>query len=546
MKALSAAEMREVDRLTTSRFAISGLQLMEAAGKHVCDAVVRGIGRDSGRHRVQESRQGLRVAILCGKGNNGGDGLVAARHLRVAGVDAKVFVFGDPAKMSGDAGENLQRWRAAGGVVTAVESETGWEKIRAEIAGSHVVVDALLGTGLRGAATGLIARAISDVNELSNNATLARPALIFAVDIPSGLPSDGEAAEGPVLRSHKTVTFSAPKMGQLVSRDAATGGTLEVFQIGSPRELVEEVGQGIVRWSEAEEFVALPLVRAADSNKGSYGHVLLVAGSTGKSGAAVLAGRMALRGGAGLVTIALPATVLPIVASAQAEYMTEPLAATQAGTIARENMDGENWTRIEQGKSVLAIGPGLGSEAETQECIRAIVRKTALPVIVDADGLNAFAGRADELRERKGTFLAITPHPGEMARLLGCAIRDIQADRLKAAREAAQRWNAHVILKGFHTVVAAPDGRVFVNTMGNSGLAKGGTGDVLTGLLAALTSQFKTGDWLRVLALGVYLHGLAAEIAGEQTDASGLLAGDLTHTIGQARARLVEELQKGG
>jgi hydroxyethylthiazole kinase-like uncharacterized protein yjeF len=194
----------------------------------------------------------------------------------------------------------------------------------------------------------------------------------------------------------------------------------------------------------------------------------------------------------------------------------------------------------------LAIGPGLGTEAQSQQCIRTMVRLAELPVILDADGLNAFEGRADELRKRKSRFLAITPHPGEMARLLGKSIRDVQSDRLQAAREAARRWNAHVILKGFHTLMASPDGSVFVNTTGNAGLAKGGTGDVLTGLLAALTAQFKTEEWLRVLALGVYLHGLGADIAVMRTDASGLIADDVISFVPEARMKLLQELQKIG
>jgi NAD(P)H-hydrate epimerase len=310
--------------------------------------------------------------------------------------------------------------------------------------------------------------------------------------------------------------------------------------------LVEELGRGELRWASAEEFAKLPLVRTADSNKGTFGHVLLVAGALGKSGAAVLAGRMALRAGAGLVTIATPAVVLPVVAGAQAEYMTVPLQATRAGTLALENVQGAQWKKIEKGKSVRAIGPGLGTEAQTQQCIRTMVRVTELPVILDADGLNAFEGRAGELRKRMSKFLAITPHPGEMARLLGKSIRDVQSDRLKAAREAASRWNAHVILKGFHTLIASPDGSVFVNTTGNAGLAKGGTGDVLTGLLAALTAQFKTEEWLRVLALGVYLHGLAADIGVARMDASGLIADDVISLIPEARMKLLQELQKIG
>ncbi|HEV7512419.1 MAG TPA: NAD(P)H-hydrate dehydratase [Candidatus Acidoferrum sp.] len=542
MKALTAAEMREVDRQTTARFGIPGLQLMESAGQQVCEVILRSLGSV----RVAESRHGWKISILCGKGSNGGDGLVAARHLKAMGVEAKVYFFGDPAKLTGDASENFQRWRNTGGTVNVVGSESEWEKISGAIASSEVIVDALLGTGLHGAVTGITARAITALNELSKNATAVRPSLIISVDMPSGLPSDGEAAEGPVLRAHQTVTFTAPKIGQLLSVDAPCTGALEVRPIGSPAELVEELGKGELRWASAEEFAELPLVRAADSNKGTFGHVLVVAGALGKSGAAALAGRMAVRAGAGLVTIATPAVVLPMVAAAQAEYMTVPLQATRAGTVALKNVQGGRWKKIEKGKSVLAIGPGLGTEAQTQRCIRMVVRSTELPVILDADGLNAFDGRADELRQRKSKFLAITPHPGEMARLLGKSTRDVQGDRLKAAREAARRWNAHVILKGFHTLIADPEGQVFVNTAGNAGLAKGGTGDVLTGLLAALTAQFKTGEWLRVLALGVYLHGLAADIGVTRMDASGLIADDVISLIPEARLKLLRELQKIG
>jgi hydroxyethylthiazole kinase-like uncharacterized protein yjeF len=542
MKALTAAEMREVDRQTTARFGIPGLQLMESAGQQVCESILRWLEAT----RVPKSRQDLKISILCGKGNNGGDGLVVARHLKVTGIQPQVYFFGDPAKLTGDASENFQRWRSTGGAVNLLDSENEWQQVKGAIGSSDVIVDALLGTGLRGAVTGTTGKAISAVNEFSKNATAARPSLIIAVDMPSGLPSDGEAAEGPVLRAHQTVTFTAPKIGQLVSADAACTGALEVCQIGSPAELVEDFGQGELRWASAEEFAGLPLVRAADSNKGTFGHVLLVAGALGKSGAAVLAGRMAVRAGAGLVTIATPAVVLPVVAAAQAEYMTVPLQATRAGTIALKSVQGARWKKIEEGKSVLAIGPGLGTEPQTQQCIRTMVRSTELPVILDADGLNAFDGGADELQQRESKFLAVTPHPGEMARLLGKSVRDVQRDRLKAAKEAAKRWNAHVILKGFHTLIAAPDGAVFVNTTGNAGLAKGGTGDVLTGLLAALTAQFKTGDWLRVLALGVYLHGLAADIGVKKMDASGLTADDVISLIPDARLKLLQELQNIG
>jgi NAD(P)H-hydrate epimerase len=407
-------------------------------------------------------------------------------------------------------------------------------------------VDALLGTGLRGPATGVIAEAITRLNRISQNATLARPAMILAVDIPSGLPSDGQPAEGPVLCAHRTVTFTAPKIGQLLSRDAVCCGQLEVRQIGSPPTLTEEIGQGAARWAEPGEFAAMPLVRPADSNKGTFGHVLLLAGSVGKSGAAILAGRAALRAGAGLVTIATPEPVQPIVATGEAEFMTEPLAATKSGTLSVRSLTDGTFGELEEGKSVLGIGPGLGTSRQTQEFIRTIVSQTELPVVLDADGLNAFARDGASLRKRKTTFLAVTPHPGEMARLLGVTTKEVQADRLNAARSSAQKWNAHVVLKGFHTIVASPKGDLFINTTGNAGLAKGGTGDVLTGVLSALTAQFGTKDWIRVLVLGVYLHGLAAEMATAKGDLSGLLAGEVAQLIPRARQKLLKELQRRG
>jgi hydroxyethylthiazole kinase-like uncharacterized protein yjeF len=539
MKALTAAEMREVDRLSTERHGIPSLQLMENAGQHIASAVRLGLGGIANK----------RVAFLCGKGNNGGDGLVAARHLKEdkSGVDftPMVFLFGSPDDLHGDAAENLSRWRKCPGEVIEIRDSASLEAAWPKIASAYSSVDALLGTGLRGPATGVIAEAISRLNKLSKNATLARPGFILAVDIPSGLPSDGQPAEGPVLFAHQTVTFTAPKIGQLLSNQAGCCGHLEVRQIGSPAALVEELGQGFARWAEPEEFRSLPLVRAADSHKGTYGHVLLLAGSLGKSGAAILAGRAALRSGAGLATIATPESVQSIIAAGQPEYMTEPLKATKSGGLSWRSLVDGTFGELEEGKSVLAIGPGLGTHRQTHEFIRTIVTQTELPIVLDADGLNAFAGEADHLRKRKTKFLAITPHPGEMARLLGISTKDVQADRVKAARESARKWNAHIILKGFHTIIASPAGDLFVNTTGNAGLAKGGSGDVLTGLLAALTSQFGTQDWHRVLTLGVYLHGVAAQLSARTPELSGVLAQDVVQNIPSARGRLIRELQRG-
>jgi ADP-dependent NAD(P)H-hydrate dehydratase / NAD(P)H-hydrate epimerase len=562
MKALTAAEMREVDRLTTERLGIPSLQLMEAAGRSVVDAYWRIVSWFPGRPAS--------ICVLCGKGNNGGDGFVVARQLQsdrkaaVAEVFKKrvsVVVFAPPEELRGDAATNFQRWRELGGEVTIVPDEKSWEAVWPDVATADVIIDAMFGTGFRGAASGAIGRAIDDLNRLSKDATAASPPVILAVDTPSGLPSDGQPAEGPVLHAHHTVTFTAPKIGQLISHDARALGSLRVANIGSPPSLVEEVGQGALRWSEPGEFAELPLIRASDGHKGLYGHILVVAGSLGKSGAAVRAGYAALRAGAGLVTVATPDVVLPIVAAAHPEFMTEPLISTEEGTASRRNIIDrpttttnvspvENFAkdvklhfeRIQEGKNILAVGPGLGQHSETQQFIRSIVKSTYRPVILDADGLNAFVGRADELRVRQTKSLAITPHPGEMARLLDCSTEAVQKYRVKTAQDAARQWNVHVLLKGSHTVIAAPDGRTFINTTGNAGLAKGGSGDVLTGILAALTGQFKTDDWLRVLALGVYLHGAAAQLAVRATDLSGLLASEVASSVPKARFELLQEL----
>jgi NAD(P)H-hydrate epimerase len=539
MKALTAAEMREVDRLTTERFGISGTQLMENAGKSVTEFVLHQISL-----RFQSPVRS--VVVLCGKGNNGGDGFVAARHLRQEIRHTSVLLFGTPSELKGDAALNFQRWRENGGETFFVENEAALQSAWTRIAAADVILDALLGTGLRGGATGYMARTIDNLNTFSQNATHATPALIVAVDIPSGMASDGEPAQGPVLWVHHTVTFTAPKIGQLVSNDASRCGGLNARAIGTPPALIDELGKGNLRCAGPDEFAKLPLIRPADSNKGLYGHILVIAGSAGKSGAAVLAGTGALKAGAGLVTVATPDTVQSVVASNQPEYMTEPLPTHADGSIAIENLDDAAFARIVKGKTVLAVGPGLGQESGTQKFIRALVRETALPTILDADGLNAFASNGGELRDRKSQFLAITPHPGEMARLLGVTTNEVQKDRVYVAEESAKRWNAYVLLKGFHTILTSPDGQVFINTTGNPGLAKGGSGDVLSGILAALTGQFGTQDWLRVLALGAWLHGRAADTLIEDADPSGILASDVARALPYARFELLEEIRRGG
>lgn len=532
MKLLTAAQMREADRLTTERYGIPSIELMENAGTAISEFL---------REKFPDIR-GRKILVLCGKGNNGGDGLVVARLLNDFGCTAVVFLFANPGSVEGDAAVNLKRWQRGLGELYVVTSEAEWESTRPALIEADLIVDALLGTGLHGPVEGLLRTVIEDLNAVRAKRRGKTP--VVAVDMPSGLASDSQDFGGPVVSADYTVTLTAPKVGQLVLPQSPCCGVLVVREIGTPPELLESDPHLKIHWIEPAEFRALPLVRDPVANKGTYGHALIVAGSLGKSGAAILSARSALRAGAGLVTVATPQDVLPIVAGGLPEMMTAPLASTEAGTASLRNLDYGKLAEILRGKSVLAIGPGLSMQHETQQLIRQVVGQTELPVILDADGLNAFAGVADTLNDRHAPALALTPHPGEMARLLGNTVKEVQARRLDIALEAAGRWRAHVILKGYHTILATPSGHAYVNTTGNPGMATGGTGDALTGILAGLTAQFGIEDWTRVLSLGVYLHGLAGDIATSRVGEAPLIASDLIEAIPEALGRVLAEWAK--
>jgi ADP-dependent NAD(P)H-hydrate dehydratase / NAD(P)H-hydrate epimerase len=530
MKILSAAEMREVDRLTTARFGIPGLTLMENAGASVAQFIARRWPDFAQRH----------IVVLCGKGNNGGDGFVVARRLLELGAKPATFLFAAPDEMQGDAATNGKRWQAVSGALHTVRDSGEWQNIKPTLESADIIVDALLGTGTRGAVDGLLAEVIEGVNKRRGPVR----STVVAVDIPSGLVADTGEALGSCVRATYTITFTAPKTGMILGAATDQTGRVVVCDIGSPPELIHELGKSNVRWVDAREVSEYAKPRSADGNKGNYGHALVVAGSVGKSGAAVLASWAALRMGAGLVTVATPEPVLPIVAAHTPEVMTEPLPATDTGSISLRSFEYQRFEKLLKGKRALAIGPGLSTHNETQQFIRTVVGARSVPIILDADGLNAFAGNARELNTAAGA-LAVTPHPGEMARLLGCGIPDVQAQRLLVAQKAASDWNAFVILKGHQTIIAAPDGQTFVNSTGNPGMGTGGTGDVLTGILAGATAQFGTAEWARVLAFGVYLHGLAGDIAYAENAEAPLLASDLIHAIPRAYQQFYSECGRG-
>ena len=534
MKILTAAEMREVDRLTTERYGIPSLSLMENAGKGIADFMSARFGR-------LESR---RIIVLCGKGNNGGDGFVAARHLADAGATPIVILVAAQDEMRGDAATNRDRWQKPGGEVHVVRTSSDWQTVKPSVNSADLIVDALLGTGVRGAVEGLLSEVIREVNRRE------RGRIVIAVDIPSGLPADMDSAMSQnrtetkdsgndIVAANYTVTFTAPKVGMFHGNATAYVGQLLVREIGSPPQLVEEVGKGTVRWLETGEFCEFALPRKPDGNKGNYGHALIVAGSVGKSGAAVMASWAALRIGAGLVTAAVPEPVLPLVAVPNPEVMTETLPATDTGSISLRALEYERFNGIVKGKSVIGIGPGLTTQTETVQFVRTVVGKYLdIPIVLDADGLNAFDGHAQELKATR-KMLAVTPHPGEMARLVGSDTRQIQSRRLEVARKAAAEWNAFVILKGHQTVIAAPDGNAWINSTGNAGMATGGTGDVLTGMLAGLIAQHGAGA--AALCFGVYLHGLAGDIAYKDSGEAPLMATDLIRSIPRAYQQFFAE-----
>src|ERR1700733_2253893 len=453
MRVLTAAQMREADRLTIERHGIPSLQLMGNAGTGVVTFLQKQFSDLAKRQ----------ILVLCGKGNNGGDGFVVARLLKQLGASPKVFLFASPEEVRGDALLNLERCKHAGeGVISVTEAVSWSEWGRSGLDQFEIIVDALLGTGLNAPVTGFLAQVITDVNDAVVRAR-RRPTVV-AVDMPSGLPSDGGPANGPVIRADFTVTFTAPKIGQLLSVDSEKAGELIVRNIGTPPALVEKIVEQVgaeksdaqdselhheMRWLEPEEFRGLPFHRRPDSNKGLYGHALIVAGARGKAGAAALSGYGALRSGAGLVTVATPEDALPTVASYRPELMTAPLAQADAGTVSLRNFEYNRFAELLAQKSVLGIGPGLSMNHETQQFVRRVLLECPLPIVLDADGLNALAAAPSDFLEalanRATPALVLTPHPGEMARLLGSSVAVVQTNRLGSAQRAAEKYNAFVV-----------------------------------------------------------------------------------------------------
>lgn len=510
---LTAAEMREADRRTIEEVGLPGAVLMENAGAAVAQAI---------RAHFSAAR---RLAILCGKGNNGGDGFVVARRLRE--LQPALYLVGSRRDVKGDALVHMGAFERSGGALVEIASEADWEGVRERVLQADVIVDALLGTGLREQPSGLAGVVLRDLMPLVPG---TRPCIV-AVDIPSGLSSDGGEVDWDVPSASVTVAFGAPKHGHVLPPACARVGTMIVADIGIPASILADVGTGLFL-SEARDAAAPFEPRPADSHKGSYGHLLVVAGSVGKTGAAVLAAMGALRSGVGLVTVATPAPALSLVASARPEIMTEALPVSAAGLLTAEST--EHALALAKSRDAVVLGPGLGQETATRDFVRGFAERCPLPLLVDADGLNALAaapGGAELLRGRKAPTI-VTPHPGEMARLVGGTAAEVQRMRLETARAFSKRAGAMVVLKGYRTLVADPQGRAAVNPTGNPGMATGGTGDVLSGVIGALLARGNEA-W-KAAAAGVYVHGLAGDLAAARRGQDSLVAGDLLEDLSEA------------
>jgi len=515
MKITTAAEMRTIDRVTTERFGVPSLTLMENAGSAVANSI------------VQKFSEANRITVVCGKGNNGGDGFVVARKLHRAGRVVEVLLLASRSDIKGDAlvmFERLPLRIAEITTITALDVECS-----RSLGNCDLIVDAVLGTGFQPPVSGLYATAITKMNRSGK--------AIVAVDIPSGAASDRmtpQSGDG-IAHADTIVTFTAPRPAHIFGN--LTRGPVIVTPIGTPPEAI--VSSLNLEVTTPRDFASLLVPRPRDSNKGMYGHALIVGGSFGKSGAAAMAGMAALRSGAGLSTVATPARVLASVASFAAEVMTEPLPETAMGSIALAAAESGRFLELTKPMTVVAIGPGIGRNPETVQFVHEAVHQTKVALVVDADGLNAFEGQTHLLDGRRRP-LVLTPHPGEMSRLTGMSIKAVQADRINVARSFARNHHLILVLKGDRTITALPDGTAWVNPTGNPGMATGGTGDILTGMTAGVLAQMPN-DYARAVIAAVYLHGLAGDVAEKRMGEHSLVATDLLDAMPEAFRRATQQ-----
>ncbi len=513
MRILNTAQMREADRQSTDDLGIPSLVLMENAGRQVVAAIEASF----------EDRLSGRVAVLCGRGNNGGDGFVVARTLLQRGIEASVFVIGAIADIRGDARVNLEILGRLGVSAVEVNDPQSWELHSSEIGRCSLIVDAIVGTGFTSRLGGLLETVVADVNAFGIP--------VVSVDLPSGMSADSPSPSGDCIDASMTVTLAALKLPLVLPPGEDLAGDVVIADIGIPHEVIDGLDGRYVELLTPEHLRVTIGPRPADSHKGDFGRVTVVAGSRGKTGAAHLAAMGALRCGAGLVTVATPDSCLPIVASLGTEYMTEGLPETDGGVsedaVARV---------LELDQDVVVCGSGLGRHPGARAFVRGLVSRAPVPLVLDADAITLLADDREALIGNEERDIIITPHPGEMARLIGRTIDEVQANRIDVACEFATAHRVYVVLKGHRTVIATPEGRAFINPTGNPGMASGGMGDALSGILGALLAQgLSPADAAR---LGVYVHGEVADHVAAARGQIGLLASDVIEGVSAGLARL--------
>jgi NAD(P)H-hydrate epimerase len=473
-----------------------------------------------------------RVAVHCRRRNNRGDGFGVARTLLQRGIDAVVFVIGALAEVRGDARINLDILGRLGVTVVEINDEQSWELHFSEISQCTLIVDAIFGTGLKSALGGMMETIVADVN--------ASSIPIVSIDLPSGLSADTPHVIGDCIDASMTVTLAAPKLPLVLPPGEEHAGDVVIADIGIPREVIDGVEGRHIELLTPEQLRDVVEPRAPDSHKGDFGRVTIVAGSRGKTGAAHLAAMGALRSGAGLVTVATPCSVLPIVASMAPEFMTEPLEESAEGTISAGAID----RLLDLKQDVIACGPGLGRNSTVAEFVRSLLDRAALPLVLDADAITVLADDPGRLVGREERDVIITPHPGEMARLIGSSIQDVQSNRIDVATDFATTHRVYVVLKGHRTIIATPDGHVYINPTGNAGMATGGTGDVLTGMIAAWLAQLLDAE--AACRVAVFLHGAAGDLAETEEGQVAMTATDVIAHLGDALNHLSNPEQTEG
>jgi ADP-dependent NAD(P)H-hydrate dehydratase / NAD(P)H-hydrate epimerase len=522
MRILNAEQMREADRFTIEDIGIPSLVLMENAGRQVVAAM----------EAAYEAQLEGRVGVLCGRGNNGGDGFVVARTLLQRGIDAAVFVIGGLADVRGDARTNLDILGRLGVTVVEINDEQTWELHFSEISQCTLLVDAIFGTGLKAPLSGMLETVVADVN--------AAGIPIVAIDLPSGLSADSPQLIGDCIDASMTVTLAAPKLPLVLPPGESHAGDVVIADIGLPYEVIEGLDGPRIELLTPEQLRELVVQRPADSHKGDFGRVTIIAGSRGKTGAAHLAAMGALRSGAGLVTVATPSSCLPIVASMAPELMTAPLAEGMDGMVGAAALN----QILDMRQDVIACGPGLGRGDGVAAFVRSLLDKSESPLVLDADAITVLADDPGVVLGREDRDVILTPHPGEMARLIGSTIEEVQANRIEVASTFATTHHAYLVLKGHRTVIATPDGSVFINPTGNAGLATGGTGDLLTGMIAAWLAQLMDAE--AACRLAVFLHGAAGDLAEADEGQVAMVATDVLSYLGTALNRLMNPQKSAG